>query len=231
MKKFAAACLLLLSLRASGDFVVVYQISEPRRPMQTVTIEVKGDKCRQDFSKKASVIYDLTTGDSIRINHAAKSFTKVSLKQVEAAMEFMRKNAAAAPPPPPKIVDTGRSEKVDGRDAEIYTAATSSASYTFWVTKDYPDYAEVNDKLKRLRERGGAPDTADNLSSAALQFDGIVIQSESLSASGSSTVIKLVSVKAEALDDSEFRVPEGYTDDTPPPLAQPVPSPAIPQAQ
>jgi hypothetical protein len=212
MKKFTVLCLLLGSLRASGDLVLVEQIVEPRLLPQTITITVKGDKLRKDLPNNISIIDDLATGDSLRINHAAKVFKKISMKDAQEAIAQLHHSASITPAKPPAIVDTGKSEKVDGHDAEIYTASTPAATYVYWVTKDYPDYAVVREEMKKLRELGKTLDKANNLSPDDSQLDGIVIKSQSLSAAGKLTTITLVSAKAKPVDDSEFRIPDGYTE-------------------
>lgn len=222
MKKLALVVLLLVSLRASGDFVVVEQITEARRQPETITIKVKGDKCRKDLPNRTSAIYDVSTGDVIRIDHASKHFKRISGKTVQAAEKIFQDESGGRPAGPPRFVDTGKTEKVDGHVAEIYTAATPGATYTFWVTKDYPDYASLSAEMKKFRERHGAPEEAGDLSPDASQLDGIVIKTQSLTAGGELTTIRLISAKTETLEDSEFQPPAGYEEVNPQP-AQPVP--------
>jgi hypothetical protein len=226
MRKLSVICLLLAALQARGDVVVVEQITEARMQPQTITLKIKGDKYRKDFSNGTSAIYDMTTGDTIRIDHQKKTFRKLSGKEVAAAIEGYQRMSGAKPAAPPKIVDTGKMEKVDGHDAEVYTAAAPGSTYTYWLTKDYPDFASVNEEMKKFQERSDIFDKSESLASEASELDGIVVKSQSLSSGGEVTTITLISAKVQAIDDSEFQAPQGYTEIFEPP-PRPIPAPAI----
>jgi hypothetical protein len=210
MKKIAVICLLLVSLRARGDLVVVEETVAFREAPSTMTIKIKGDKCREDFSDRTSIIYDLSTGDSIRIAHATMSYKRISAKQEETIINALKQEGASMPEKPPKIVDTGKTEKVNGHDAEIYTAHTPAATFTYWVTKDYPDYAALRDEMKKFQSRSDAMNKTGYLLPDPTQLDGLVVKSTRLSSAGSATIVTLVSAKIQALDDVEFKPPAGY---------------------
>ena len=202
--------------------MVVEQTTEQRRQPQTVVLKIKGDKYRKDFPNGTSAIYDLSTGDTIRIDHAAKTFRKLSGKEVREALADNQQKSGQPPPKPPKITDTGTSGKVDGHDAEIYTASAAGAIFTYWVAKDYPDMAAVSAEMKKFRDKSDAFSKANNIPVDPSQIDGIILKSESLSAGGGATTITLLSAKVQVVDDSEFVVPEGYKEVVPPP-ARPIP--------
>ncbi len=209
MKKTALIlCLVLCSLCANADFVVVEQIAATRQHALTITTKVKGGKCRKDYSNNTSVIYDLATGDSVRIDHAAKTYRITTGKEVAGVTEAFEKKVGTKPPRMPAVTDTGKTEKVNGHDAEVYTATSGELSYTFWVAKEYPDYAALRDEIKKFNARN--PGTG--VSAGAPQLDGIVLKSESLSDAGSVTTITLLSAKVQDVDDSEFKPPAGYQD-------------------
>ena len=223
MKKIAVICLLLVSLRASGDLVVVEQSVVSRHQPQTITVKTKGDKCRIDYTDRLSYIYNLATGDSIRVDHSLKTFVKVSASQLQALKKALEVEGGATTAKPPKIVDTGKSEKLNGYDAEIYTAQTPAATYTFWVVKDYPGYAALNEEIKKIQAQDDVLGQMSDLSLELPNFDGMLIQSEKLSSSGQLTAITLVSAKIRQVDDVEFQPPAGYKDVTV--AAAPAPKP------
>lgn len=212
MKKIAIICLLLASLHTRGDVVIVEQTVVPRMPAQNTITKIKGNKFRKDFPNRISAIYDLDSGGSIRIDHQMKSFKRISRSQGEALTKILDKIGGPTPAAPPAMVDTGKTENVNGHETEVYTAAMPSATYTYWVAKDYPDYAAMNEETKKLREWSEAMNKEDNLSPDLSKLDGMVVKSERVSAGGEVTTITLISAKIQPLDDQEFQPPAGYTE-------------------
>jgi hypothetical protein len=210
MKQFAIICLLLASLYARADLVVVEQTVESRQQPRTITISAKGDKCRVDYGNKRSVICDLATGDSITIDHAAASYTTLSASDAAAMKKAVQQAIGGNAPKPPKLTDTGKKETLDGHDAEIYTAGTSSAYYTFWVTKDYPDFDAISREMKKLQAASAALGVSADLPVDLSGLDGLVLKSQRLSPAGQSLAMVLQSAKIETVPDDEFQPPAGY---------------------
>ncbi len=117
---------------------------------------------------------------------------------------------APIPATQPQIVDTGKTEKVGDYTAEIYTAETPAAKFTFWITKDYPDYAAVNAELKKLRTMEGK--LTGNLYPDFAKTDGVTIKFTVLLNTGKLTTTTLTSAKVQPVDDAEFQLPGDYTE-------------------
>ena len=225
MKKTAVLCLLLAAFRASADTVMV-ETMEAGGQKSGLTLKIKGDKIRSDASSGMTTITDTETGDLVVLNNAQKQYMKLSAARAMELKEAAKKagvaNASATPAAQPKIADTGRQEKVNDYNAEIYTAETPSTKFTFWVSKEVPDYEALDAQRKKLQEglrkigldsQDSGPDTS--------QLTGVIVKTVAV-IRGQMYTTTLVSVKEQALDDAEFQVPANYKQ---------VPAPAPPPRQ
>jgi len=221
MKKLVVISLLLASQYARADLVVVEQSLESRQQPKTITIQTKDDKYRIDYGDKLSVIYNLATGDSIRVDHSAATYTTLSGSQAVAMKNSMQKAGIVPTGKPPRIVDTGKTEKINGYNAEVYTAETPSATYTFWVTKDYPNFDVVRQEMKKVQAASDALDQPGFLSLDLSKLDGLVIKSERLTGGGELMTLTLQSATIQPVADAEFQPPVGYKDISLPAAATP----------
>lgn len=229
VKKLVLLSLLLASLHARADLVITLQTAEPRFDPQTITIKIKGDKYRTDISQKFSSIADLVSDDIIVINHAAKTYWKIPGARIKAQNAPVREvdpKAPVAPATAPALIDTGKTEKIGDYDAEVYTAHNAYATYTYWVTKDYPDYALVSEELKKIQAMNAGLNKTDPFSPDLSKLDGLVLKFQQMSASGKSTTTTLVSAKIQPVDEAELHAPDGYTETSGPGQPAVTPAPA-----
>src|SRR5271154_5681902 len=77
MKKLALLCLLLATLQARADLVIVQNVATGGNS-HDITIKIKGDHFRTDMSDQLSSITDLTNGDTITLVHPRKAFIKMT---------------------------------------------------------------------------------------------------------------------------------------------------------
>ena len=212
MKKFAAILLLLASLHARADFIIVENLTIAGQS-QDLTMKFKGDKARMDMgSGQMSMIVDASTGDTITLIHGQKMFMKVSGDKLKAILEQSKKMMGQDAPDSavaPKPVDTGKSEKVGDYNTEIYTVEMKGKKFTFWMSKDFPNFAALQaqiNKLQSLQEKlgqGKGPDTS--------KIDGVPVKTETVM-NGKTITTLLVSEKETPVDDADLQVPAGYTE-------------------
>jgi len=207
MKTLTILCLFLSSLYVYADMVITEFVEVSSRNI-TMTLKIKGDKIRMDSSPQMSTITDTTTGDTITILHATKSYMKIS----KATMEQLKtvKNQASSPKEKPELVDTGKSEKVRNFNTELYTLDTPTSHFRFWATKDIPNYAAVQEQLRKFRAMStlgpvatSAPDTGE--------MQGMVVKTEIVSKEHTMT-ITVLSAEEKPIDDAEMAPPAGYTE-------------------
>jgi hypothetical protein len=216
VKKLALVLsLLLAALPARADLVITLQTVEPRFAPQIITIKAKDDKYRTDVSQNLSSISDLVSDDVIIINHAEKTYRKISgarIRSQNAPPHDVDPMLPKAPATPPQPTDTGKSEKIGDYTVEIYTAHNIYATYTYWVTKDYPDYAVISNVLKKIQARNTDMNKADTSTPDLSNLDGLVLKFQVITGAGKSSTTTLLSAKIQPVAEDEFHVPEGYTE-------------------
>jgi hypothetical protein len=212
---------LVVSLAAAHADLVMQQTIESAMINGTVTTQIKGEEIRVDMPASPqgamSTIMDLNTGDSVTLMHDQKTAMKVPGSQIKQMVETMKKARAGAGTnaPPPKFVDTGKAEKVGGYNAEIYNwSSPDGANQTVWVTKDFPDYADIKVQMDKLNNspiaqisKGTAPDVST--------LPGMVIKTQ-MEMNGQKVTSTLVSAKEQSVDASIFQIPQGYHEMTQP---------------
>jgi hypothetical protein len=214
MKTIVILCLLLLAVQVRAD-LVISEVIEAGGQSQNLTLKIKGDKVRTDVASQMSTITDTNTGDLITILHTQKMYMKMSAGKTRALMDQMRavqgQPPGAAPAEKPKITDTGKSEKVNEYDTEIYTAETPKMKFTYWVAKDFPNAAVVMQQMKKMQAsmesklggglQGSLPDTA--------QLPGVSVKTQ-IETNGKTITTTMASVKEQPVEDADMQVPDGY---------------------
>jgi hypothetical protein len=111
--------------------------------------------------------------------------------------------------PPAPAVATGKFERVNGYDTEIYNwSGAHGLTETLWVAKTFPNYDAIKPELARLdwfNDTGPHPNAQPELS----RLPGMVIKSESVIKERKLTTT-LVSAKLETVDASLFELPADY---------------------
>ena len=145
MKKYAtiaAICLLIASLHARADVIVVENLdmhtagqsqdaakgtspAGKHTALKNVTVKVKGDKLREDLlvGTAISVIIDFNTGDMVTLMHGQKKFVKISAEKLKGIVPGGVKKAIGLDNAPeravaPEIVDTGKQEIVESEKGQ-----------------------------------------------------------------------------------------------------------------
>jgi hypothetical protein len=212
-----AAILLLaaLALPSWADLTVV-QKTEGVMNSGQLMLRIKGDKARADIAPQITMITDLATGDTVTLNHSAK--TMVRIAGAESAK--MRLLAAGLKPgaEPPKLLPTDRKEKVENRDCQVFTWRVGELEVTDWIDSNYADWKTILGELQRFQNAGLA-NSAQPLMPPLDQFPGMVIKRE-MNHKGTKTTSTLVSVKTDAVDAKVFDVPEGYKEQPAPKLPE-----------
>ena len=208
---------------ARADFVIKQKVESPMMSGE-VTMQIKGDKVRTDMPfglmgmGNMSTIADLNTGDTVMLMHKHKAAAKISgaqLKEQMAAVKKQVEKAAVAGAAKPQAQDTGKTEKVGDYNPEIYTwASTNGMKMTLWVAKDFPNYKQIQEQLKKLSElspfgMGKSMGPDENT------LPGMVVKRE-MESLGQKITTTLISAKEEPVDLAVFEVPKDYTDMTQP---------------
>jgi thiol-disulfide isomerase/thioredoxin len=206
---------------ACADFVIKQKVESPMMSGE-VTMQIKGDKVRTDVPfglmgmGSMSTIADLNTGDTVMLMHKHKAAAKISgaqLKEQMAAVKKQVEKAAVAGAAKPQA--TGKTEKVGDYNSEIYTwASTNGMKMTLWVAKDFPNYKQIQEQLKKLSElspfgMGKSMGPDENT------LPGMVVKRE-MESLGQKITTTLISAKEEPVDLAVFEVPKDYTDMTQP---------------
>ena len=163
---------------------------------------IKGDKMRTDSDTTTSVIVDAATGDMTTLVHEQKMIMTNNTKDLQAL-------AAQAPGqdkveiPTTKITNTGKSEKVDGYDCDIYLSENQGMVVKMWVAKNYPGQDKFRTEMKAMAKLGGpnAPKQPE--------VPGIALKTE-WEQQGLKFTTRLISITSDPVDASRFKLPEGY---------------------
>ena len=110
----------------------------------------------------------------------------------------------------PQLKATGKHEKVNGYDTEVYTLDTDAMKGTFWIAKDVPGANELKNLAKALQN---SPMGA--MGAAMVQqpeMPGTPIKSDVQLSNGQKMTVTLLSVKEQPIDASEMAPPAGYTE-------------------
>lgn len=222
-----AAILLFAALTVpSWADLTIVQKSEGSMNSGQLTLRIKGDKARADVSPQISMITDLATGDTISLNHNAK--TMIRIPGTEAAKMREMSAGIKAGAEPPKLTPTQRKEKVDNRECQVFTWKAGEVEVTDWIDTAYPDWKTILADLQRFQNAGLAS-SAQPLMPPLDQFPGMVIKRE-MNHKGTKTTSTLVSVKTDPIDAKTFEAPEGYKEQTGPKLPEAPETPKAPEA-
>jgi hypothetical protein len=219
-----SAALFFSAAAAQADLVIVQKIESPLQS-GNMTIKVKEGKARADIAQQVSTITDGATGETVTLMHGQKSYMRMSAERSKALLQQLQKLQGAAQPgtaaTPPKLTPTGRKEKVDKYDCEVFTWSTGGANVTYWIARDFPNFAQVNAVLEKTQNSGIAAVGKGMLPSSA-DFPGMPVKTE-MTINGQKVTTTIVSVTEEPVDAAAFEVPKDYKEmaapafDFPPP--------------
>jgi hypothetical protein len=227
MKRLFLLCCSVMTLAAHADLVIVQKI-EGAGQNGEVTMKIKGGKSRSDITPQITTLMDTNTGEMTTVMHAQKSYMKIpasTTKAVMAKMQEIQQQQGAANAAPPKLQPTGKKEKIGEYEAEQFTANVGNIKATYWIAKDFPNYAALLQQMRQLEN--GMGNVMKNVAPSPSEFPGMPVKTE-IEMGPQKIVTTLISVKDEPVAESEFEVPAGYTEMTAPqfnlPSGQPAPA-------
>jgi hypothetical protein len=184
---------------AQADLVLVQETTVGEIKTRT-TMSIKGDQLRTDSGTETSVIMNTATGDMTTLVHEQKMVMTMNTKNLPTALPPGAKPIEITPP---KVTATGKKEKIDGYECEIYTIESMGTVVKMWMTKDYPNLDKLKKQLEALTKMGnpGAP--------KAQEIPGMMIKSEN-EQGGLKFTTHLVSLEEKAVNDSIFKAPADY---------------------
>ena len=215
-------CLAASLAVARADFTIVQKV-EGGVNSGEMKLRLKGDKARADIAPQVSMITDTATGDVVTLSHAAKVFIRVPAAQAKVVLERVKRQQKIANSEQPKLVATGRMEKVEGHECEVFTWSVGEIKSVDWIAKGWPNFASVLAALDRFQSAGLA-EAARPLQPAVKDFPGMLMKRE-MTVGGVKTTTVLVSVVEAEIDAAVFEVPKDYKEQPSPVF--PVDEPAV----
>lgn len=206
---FTVCLLSALMIGARADYVVKQTIDNGGQT-QTVTLRLKGSKCRVDATEQTSAIMDSKTGETVLLIHPQKSFMTVSKEQLVAqakAMKDMLGNQSDKPEAV-ELKPTGKKETINGHETEEYTYDLNGIHNTVAVDKGFPNYRELVTALYNV-QNGPGMETFRTLALPPDKFPGMPIRT-TVEVMGQRVITTLDSVQQVELSDADFSVPTGY---------------------
>ena len=202
MKKLLISSLIAFSgiiHSAQADLILVQETSVGEVKTRT-TMSIKGDQMRTDSGTENSVIINTATGDMTTLMHEQKMVMTMNTKTLQDSLPAGAKPVEIKAP---KITATGKMEKVDGYECEIYTIESMGTVVKMWMAKDYPNLAKLKKQLEPLTKLAapGAP--------KAPEIPGMMIKSEN-EQSGLKFTTRLVSLEEKAVSEDAFKIPSDY---------------------
>ena len=209
-----AALLLALSPGARADLVVKQRV-EGAGMSGEQTVRVKDKKARCDVAGSVSVIVDRETGETTTLSHAQRGFITLDAARSQALIEKMQ--AARGSAELPKLIATGKKEKIGEHACEIFTADLGKVKLTYWLAKDYPNFAAINAQLDILESAPGSV-VGGGLAPRTRDLPGLPMQIQ-MEMSGQKVTVTLLSATEETVDPAIFNLPKDYKElpSTPPP--------------
>jgi Domain of unknown function (DUF4412) len=170
--------------------------------MMKIVAKVKGDKILLDGyvneSKAASLIEDLKTTNYFKLDHWSKKIIK-NPNPLD--------SNALAPTASPKFQDTGKTEMLDGYEAEIYKWTNSDGvTETLWVAKNFPNFEEMKDDLSKLDKLNDKKWILNFSSLSGMPLKLFIPDKDD----ARGLTFTLLSAKEEPIDDSVFELPKDY---------------------
>lgn len=190
----------------------------------------KGGKTRVDPSPGLSIIMDLKTGETVSLNHAQKTFFKVSGEMAQAAIDSVKKMQDEHPETKAALTPTGKKDTISGYAAEEYTCKVSDVKVALWLTKELPDYQQALKELATEFREGPMAAMMQNYGLDLSTLPGFPIRTV-LSLPPDQTMTRtVVAVSTASVPDSQFEIPPDYQEIpakilTPPAAAKPLTPP------
>ena len=203
--------LTLSSNFARGDLTLVQTVEGGGVPAGSqITIKMKEGKTRIETGPQASLIIDAKTGDAITLMHPQKQIMRIPGDKMRAIAEMTNKFATdKGGNQKPKLTPTGKKEMINGIQTEIYTSEDPTSKTTYWIATNYPNASQILKEMQTMQssqwniQQTGMPDFRD--------FPGIPLRI-TVNSGGKEITSNLVSLKQDAIADTEFSLPADYSE-------------------
>ena len=232
MKILPLVSLGLFSFISLGNAdVTIVQSVESSSGTYKVTLKIKADRARIEVDPKSSMIVDSKSGEVITLIHDQKAVLRLSGEKAKMfgkmTKAFEQDTDLSLKVVTPK--STGKKEKINGYEADEYTAETPQYRATYWVAKTYPDWQTIMREMKLLQNKAFAavrwerPEYYD--------FPGLPIRTKIKVQDQEEVTTTITSASSQApIPDAEFAVPAGYSEIKLPEFQPNVPPPSPPLA-
>ena len=217
-----AGFLLALCIQSvSADFVVKETVQNLGRN-QDVTIKLKDNHCRIDANPETTALLDTQSGVTTILLHQTKMFLNVKAEELGAEGNALKK-LLSQQTGNEETVDfqpTGKKEQINGYDTDEFVGKIAGLSVRVQVAKDFPNYQALLSALYAAQNAPGL-NLFRALSIPPDKYPGMPIRT-TIEVLGQPVVTTVDYVQQSTLSESEFAIPEGYTELKPSP--SPVPS-------
>ena len=217
-----AAFLLALCIQnAWADFVVKETVQNLGRN-QDVTIKLKDNHCRIDANPETTALLDTQSGVTTILLHQTKMFLNVKADELGAEGNALKKllSQQSGNEETVDFQPTGKKEQINGYDTDEFVGKIAGLSVRVQVAKDFPNYQALLSALYTAQNAPGL-NLFRALSIPPDKYPGMPIRT-TIEVLGQPVVTTVDYVQQSTLNESEFAIPEGYTELKPSP--SPVPS-------
>ena len=210
MKTYLCITTLFLAAAFARADVTIEQKMESSMMNGNMTTKIKGDSARMDMPSpvggNVTVIMDMKSGDMTTLMHAQKMAMKMNMNDTKKQAEAAQKAAGIDPSKLEKPKATGTMEKVGEWDAEIYEFNAGGMSGKMWVAKDFPNAQAIKDQMSKMSNA-----SSGGFDPSKMDVPGMPVKTQIKTPVGDITTT-LVKVSQDAVADSEFDLPQGYTE-------------------
>ena len=207
----AAAVLAFCVQSSRADFVIKETVQNLGRS-QDVTIKLKDNYCRIDANPETTALLDTESGVTTLLLHQTKMFLKVKADELGAEGNAIKKllSQQAGNDETVDFQPTGKKEQINGYDTDEFTGKIGGIPITVQVAKDFPNYQAILSALYAAQNAPGL-NLFRALSIPPDKYPGMPIRT-TMQLLGQSVVMTVESVEQPTLNESEFVIPEGYTE-------------------
>jgi hypothetical protein len=221
MQSLTAAAFLLAfcAQNALADFVIKETVQNLGHN-QDVTIKLKDNHCRIDANAETTALLDTQSGITTILLHQTKMFLNVKADELGAEGNAIKKLLSQQSGSEETIdfQPTGKKEQINGYDTDEFVGKIAGLPVRVQIAKDFPNYQTIRSALYTAQNAPGL-NLFRALSIPPDKYPGMPIRT-TIEVLGQPVVTTVDYVQQSALNESEFTVPEGYTE------LKPSPSPA-----
>lgn len=205
---FAAACFALLAT-ARADLTIVQDVSGSDGG-HALTVKVKGDKARVDINPQITTIIDAKSGEITTLLNDKKTVMRISGEKATAMAEMAKAFAKDEVPAQAAPKPTGRKETIDGYETEEFVSESPKFHARYWVARSYPNFESILKQMSIMQQGAFAAVTKGMPDYHALP--GLPLRTKIEIPGGGEVTSTIKSVSLDALPDSDFAIPAGYSE-------------------